>query len=471
MKIITFAGKICDINHDHREVFFMKASRFLSVLLILAVLAGSVAALAEDTRYEEVYKAYSINSVDAQVDGHGLFRIYERNGQYGLIDETGAVLIAPQFKNHFSYVDYGYFYVQDDSGELNNQALVDAHGNILTPYQYADFKVLDQNWVLGIKLTPTTSELYDYSGLRGTNYLIYAVDVYDFSRGTQVGSLKREQYKRAKIVAGKYLLTEDRNEKIQVYDENLQPIESNYKSLYDDELYITKVGFEDCVVSRITGETVAKGLSRVYGISRSELYWVKGDNSRSNWGLMDRTGKLLTELDYDSDYSSNNGGYMVVSYYDKKGLMRLSDGQVVVPCKYDEILRNNNTSSYVSNGYAAVVLNGKVGFVDLNGNVTCEPKYAKAAVTVLGCTMYATDLDGTYIVIAADGTVTRDIAAIREYNCSADGYFLSAQNADGLWGVIDWHGESVIPYINKDYFSVKHNNYVIYNETLYRLAR
>ena len=141
MKIITFAGKICDINHDHREVFFMKASRFLSVLLILAVLAGSVAALAEDTRYEEVYKAYSINSVDAQVDGRGLFRIYERNGQYGLIDETGAVLIAPQF-TRLSYVDYGYFYVQDDSVELNNQALVDAHGNILTPYQYADFKVL-----------------------------------------------------------------------------------------------------------------------------------------------------------------------------------------------------------------------------------------------------------------------------------------------------------------------------------------
>ena len=446
----------------------MKASRILSALLILALLLGSVAALAEETRYQEVYKAYSISRVDATLDGHGLFRIYDRQYKYGLIDDTGAVLIEPKYER-FSHVANGYFQIRDDSGELNNEALVDVHGNQLTPFQYADFKVMDQNWVLAIKLTPTTSELYDYSGSKGTNYLIYAVDVYDFSRGTQmVGTLKREQYKRAKILVGKYLLVSDRNDQVQLYDENLQPIDSGYKDLYSDELYITKVGFEDCVVSRITGETVTKGISRVYQIGYSDYFWVKGE---SKWGLMDRTGKLLTDLDYDSDYSSNYGGYIAIKYYGKKGLMRLSDGQVVVPCKYDEILRNSSTGNYISNGYVAVVSDGKVGFVDLEGNVTCEPKYAKTAVTLLGCTMFATDLDGSIVVIAADGKVTRDIAGLKEYSCSDDGYFLSAKSAEGKWGIIDWHGEEVVPYINNDNFTVWHNDFVIYNNTLYRLTR
>lgn len=448
----------------------MKVSRWIGILIVAVLMTSITSGFAEELRYQEVFSAYSISSTDAEIDGHKLFIVNDRSWKYGLMDDTGEVRIPIQFENRLSYVGSKYFSARNEN-EINNLALVDVNGELLTNYQYADFEVLDDNWVLGIKITPTSGELYDYSGWSSGKYLIYAVDVFDFSRGTQVGSFKREEYKRAKVINGEYLLVVDRNDKVQLYDKNVQPVESAYTDYYDDELYITTVGFEKCVVSRITGETVAKGLSRVYGIGKSDLYWVKGEASRSGWGLMDREGKLITALDYDSDYSSNYGGYIEVSYYDKIGLMRLSDGEIVVPCEYDDILYGYNNYDYVCNGYVAVVKDGKVGFVDINGNITCEPKYAKTAVTVLGCTMYATDLDGSVILIAADGTITRDIKALKDYSSSNDGYFLSVQGDNGAWGIIDWHGETVIPYINEDYFNVRGNGFVIYNDTLYRLIR
>ena len=448
----------------------MKLSRWFGCLLILVLLTGTVAGVAEDARYEEVFKEYSISSTDAVIDGHRLFSVYNRQWKHGLMDDTGSVRVPLEYEYRISHEGYGFFSVRN-ADDINNKAIIDGSGNLLTGYQYADFSVLNENWVLGIKVTPTTGELYDYTGSSNAKYLIYAVDVYDFSRGVMVGTLRRETYKRAQIVSGEYLLVLDRNDNVQLYDKNLQPIDSAYTSYYDDELYVTTVGFEKCVVSRTTGETVAKGLSRAYSINRSDYYWVKGEASRSGWGLMDREGNLLTELDYDSDYSTNYGGYIEVSYYDKTGLMRLSDGKLIVPCEYDDILYGYNGYSYISNGYIAVVKDGKVGFVDTEGNVTCDPKYARTAVTVLGCTMYATDLDGSIIVIAADGTITRNIQALKEYGCSDDGYFLSVQDGNGAWGVIDWHGETVLPFISESSFSVRGEGFVVYNDTLYRLIR
>ena len=153
--------------------------------------------------------------------------------------------------------------------------------------------------------------------------------------------------------------------------------------------------------------------------------------------------------------------------------MRLSDGQMIVPCEYDEILHSYNRSaySYVFNGYIAVVKNDRVGFVDVDGNVTCQPRYIKAAVTVLGCTLYGIDLDGSVTLIAADGTVTRGITAINQFNGSADGYFLSVQDDHEAYGIIDWHGEIVVPYVKDSYFKVHGNDFVVYKDTLYRLIR
>ncbi len=450
------------------EDYDMKASRALGILLILLLLTVTVSGIADETRYEEVFKEYGIYSSCPEVDGHLLFTVYNKAWKYGVIDETGTIRIPIQFDHSPSHVGYGYFSVRNEE-EINNQALINADGEILTKYQYAAFNVLDQNWVLGIKVTPTTSELYDYSG-SSAKYLIYSVDVYNFSLSSdKVGSLRREQYKWAKVIHGDYLLVQDRNEQVQLYDSGLQPIESAFTGMYQEALYVTTVGFEKCVVSRATGEAVAKGISYVTSIGSTGLYWAKGEASRSGYGLMDSSGNLISALDYDSYFTSGFDGYIKVSYYDRIGLMRLSDGQIVVPCEYDDILYKN--SRYVNNGYVAVVKDNKVGFVDLNGNVTCEPRYAKAAVTVLGCTMYAIDLDGTVVVIAADGTVIRDIKALNEYGCSSDGYFLSVQGDGDAWGIIDWHGETVIPFIGEDHFSVKGDGYVIFNDTLYRLLR
>ena len=452
----------------------MKTSRFLGLLLALVLLSGLVSAAAEDTaRFQQVFSEASITSTDAVADGHRVLVVSNRERKYGLMDDTGAVLVPLQYESRISHVAGAFFSVRsEDDGEdaINTLALIDAKGSLLTEYAYGDFVAVDENWVLGVQLQETTGEPYDYSGLFGGKYLISGVDVFNFARDGKAGALTRDQYKRAKAVGESHLLVADRNDQVQLYDSALQPVESTFTSLYDEEIYVADVNMEKCAVSRATGETIARGVDRVNSISRSGLFWARPVGG-SAWGLMDRTGDFLSAVEYDSTYSANYGGYMKVSRDNKIGLLSLENGQLAVPCQYDDVLYGYTSNSYVNNGYAAVVSDGKVGFVDLEGNVTCEPRYAKSAVTVLGCTLYAADMDGTVTVVAADGTVSRGLKALKEYGCSGDGYFLSVQGENDLWGIVDWHGEEVVPCQASSNYTVRGSDLVIYNDTLYRLVR
>ena len=96
------------------------------------------------------------------------------------------------------------------------------------------------------------------------------------------------------------------------------------------------------------------------------------------------------------------------------------------------------------NGYVCVEKDGKVGFVDTDGQVTCELKYGAAGVTQHGCTLTVTDLDGSIYIVAADGTQTQtDFDEVDEYS-GGDGSLLIVSKNDA-YGLVDWHGNEVLP--------------------------
>ncbi len=82
----------------------MKASRALGILLILLLLTVTVSGIAEETRYQEIFKEYSINYSGAEVDGHLLFTVYNRSWKYGLIDDTGTIRIPLQLDRSPSHL-------------------------------------------------------------------------------------------------------------------------------------------------------------------------------------------------------------------------------------------------------------------------------------------------------------------------------------------------------------------------------
>ena len=74
---------------------------------------------------------------------------------------------------------------------------------------------------------------------------------------------------------------------------------------------------------------------------------------------------------------------------------------------------------------------------------SCKPLYDKRAVTNIGCTLVFTTLEGVLSVIAADGEINTvdadEILATR-----GNGYLLEAQKS-GSFGLIDWHGNIILP--------------------------
>ena len=80
--------------------------------------------------------------------------------------------------------------------------------------------------------------------------------------------------------------------------------------------------------------------------------------------------------------------------------------------------------------------------------MSCEIKYNTKEVTTLGCVTYWKVEDGVYMLAAADGVETEvHVDSIYSKN-RGDGHVLVAQK-DGWYGLIDWHGNEVLPFEHK----------------------
>ena len=149
--------------------------------------------------------------------------------------------------------------------------------------------------------------------------------------------------------------------------------------------------------------------------------------------------------------------------------MMPAGGTLAVPCEYDEVYYFGLATiyRYVNNGYVCVEKDGKVGFVDTDGQVTCELKYGAAGVTQHGCSLTVTDLDGSIYIVAADGTQTQtDFDEVDEYS-GGDGSLLVVCK-DDAYGLVDWHGNEVLPleYASYDISITDYADAVIVDDTL-----
>ena len=109
-----------------------------------------------------------------------------------------------------------------------------------------------------------------------------------------------------------------------------------------------------------------------------------------------------------------------------------------------------------------VVQDGKFGYIDSQGNTTMEPKYSESAVEVNGVTAILTDLEGNERLLAADGTET----VVEGYERivplqNGSGFYYRTEDAEYNEGMIDWHGNEIIPCENDDIVISGDGKYVL----------
>ena len=385
----------------------------LAILLAALLALSAVSALAEITLtpYADVENA-------GVVSGCNLLKLDLRNG-YALATMDGTQLTEDAYSSSF-YYEKGWITARklsDDDYQTNGVLSVD--GQEVVPFRYGDVKIKNAFWALGFTLTLATADNYDYNswGSDNTYYLIDTVDVYYLPEAKCVATMVRANFKDCDAY-GAYINIEDRaTGVVTTYDSNFNAL-GQVKSSYNTDLI--------------------------------PHYTTYSENGQQ--GLLDPDGNVVLPASYKYVDANVHDGYYTVSTGDLYGLADLN-GNVVVPPEFDRIMTSYYASSsdfsnpYVVNGYVAVVKDDKLGYYSVaEGRVSCEPRYAKDNLDNHGMCAQYTDMAGTPCLLAADGVET----ALEGYDNvypldGAGGMFYRVNDADYNYGVVDWHGNIILP--------------------------
>ena len=405
--------------------------RVCLALLALFVCAGACAeGAAPSLRAAGTFSNY------AQFTTHGSM-IVDADADYreGLFTVEGEQVVPCAYESLITGAR-GRYVVQAQDG-LNTRGAIDEAGNELVPQQYGDILFLPERWVVGVTLEQTLGNDCDYEDyIDGKNYNAVAYDVYDLERGEKVGFFSRRGC-RTVCAHGDYLYVLDRAGTVTVYDENLRKVRSGLESPYD--AYETQ---EAGVVSLSTGEVILAG-HRYAARAGDGLLAVVDESGKA--GVCDVSGQMLVACDYDGLYAFDALGQARVEQDERMGLVN-ARGETLVPCEYDDIKRLFYDGDYVCaiDGYACVEQDGCLGYVGPGGEVTCPIYYSGA--TVIGLSMILPDIYGNLYIIAADGAISKTDYVEFDPYAGGDGRLLKARNAQGMWGVVDYHGNELTAF-------------------------
>lgn len=415
----------------------MRGNRKCAMMTFFAV--GAAAALPLTASAEiSLEKAYEVAGTGRFVNGSNLL-IMEGDSGYYLTSMDGQIK-SEEIYRRTTENEYGMIIVNQNNEELNNTGALNQNAQEMIPAKYGDIKVLNDEWALGITLKEATADQYDYENLWGDEayYLIDTVDVYHVADGAAVclATLPRENIMDTQAY-GSYINIQDRaTGTVDTYDASFQKVASDVGDIYEEPEANAKL-----VVYRENGQ----------------------------YGVKDAQGNIVLEPSF-STIGDFRYGYAEVYSDDKRGLID-EQGNVVVEPVYDDVeslfyLPYVNEYGagygYNANGYFAVVQDGKFGYIDTQGNTTMEPKYSESAVEVNGVTAILTDLEGNERLLAADGTET----VVEGYERivplqNGSGFYYRTEDAEYNEGMIDWHGNEIIPCENDDIVISGDGKYVL----------
>lgn len=408
----------------------MKVRSFLAVLLAaILVFSVSCPALAEMTLLSEIKTNADDIELNTQTKTIGIMHTGAEG--YALCTADGKQLSDSVYG--FMLAESMYFYVADEDGR-NAMGLIDSEGNEVVPMQYGLFDYLDEDWILATVYAEGTADDYDYTDWSSQYFTIDYTDVY--FKGELVGKLAREDCGYF-VTYGDYLMVESMAGEYIAYDSAMKRSDfpSTYLFEYDyDEAYenLYHVGSNQPAF-------VPSCTLRPEQVDQSIMY--------DDGNFYDLQGNVVFTAANKYDYVYDYDGDYAVSTID--GLVGVVDraGNEVLPCVYDDI---SYAESIFASGYQAVIKDEKIGFVDLDGNVTCDFVYGVDDVQLYAnpFNVLADDEGNNIILSAAVGELPErymDVAYSFVDTCP----LIAVQKLDGQVGVLNLQGNAVIPFDGK----------------------
>ena len=373
----------------------------------------------------------------------------KKDNSLGLFTSAGEEVI-PFGCAAINYLNHGFFSVSKLKDAQNALAIFQG-GLQISDYQYGVVTVYDRHWVAGTVLQESAEEA-DVT-LNNVKYQISRWDLYYVGEGPSeegflAGSLDRQQFAEAKQ-HGNYMSIKDREGNVKVYDQSFQQIPMEAAdvkaSYYQVETYQ--------IISKITNEVIANGYSEVAEADLpGRMLLIASAVNMSGLkvsAILDLDGAELMPAEY-SVVTMGDPYVVVANEAGLRGLYSLEDKKLIVPCEFSNIVAcATSVDTYVNNGYVCVEKDGKRGFVSVEtGETTLEPAFNGRIAKNYGCALVFDGEDG-YVLVSADG-MRSDMPEYDEISATrGDGTLLVAKKG-GFFGVIDWHGEEVLPFIHKN---------------------
>ncbi len=426
----------------------MRKRLLLLTTIALTTSICAIPASAEEAGSTASYIDVVASSLELDSDSDGPLIAYRYNDKnnYVLIDTQGNVLSQEYGYINSNYSDvHGLYIVESDTG-VHDEGCIDSSGNVVIPLEYADISVVSDRWMYGIKLVPSTEEDQDYTytiyGRTENTKEYYRIDTVDFFFDREkVGTLNRSEFGNSTVTAyGAYIMVTNRAGYRVFYNNKMEksPYQPEYSGEFDSSYkngtttYIHCGSGEKAFVPEFT--VPLEDLGNPYVYDKAVLYDAHGNvvfNAMQN---------------YDS-IRSFKGGYAVVRMNSKSGLIDLT-GKEVIPVVYDDL--GYSEEEPLKYGCISAVKDGKFGFVDANGNVTCDFVYSNDIVRNRVTFGSVQNLDGTIIVLSGLAGELPEHYAEVDFQGYQGSYAFVATTTEGERGIVDIYGNTLVPF-SSDY--------------------
>ena len=320
---------------------------------------------------------------------------------------------------------------------------VSAEGKEMVPPRYFDIKQVSDRWTIGI-LAEIVDKDVEHEYTNGAR--ITRADAY--FQGTLVASLTRDEYDTASAF-GDYLYVKARVTKGDMAGFAISPTgerrevrrtHTQFEGSYGDIIH-TATGEPAFVPSfSLAPDSIVPSIWRISNNKFSDVY--------GNTFVIDRELDGLSGGEVSENKRGN--GYFVVTAKDERMGLYSFDGKEILPIEYDAIGGEYN-GGYFRNGYQAVVKDGMVGYVDLQGKPVsgftfrysdgfkgfkynnpfmwiADPLSGKLIIMSVGCNEMPKKYDEVVIMS----------------NSRPDSFVLGVRD-NGLCGAIDIYGNEIIP--------------------------
>lgn len=339
---------------------------------------------------------------------------YALEKQMELIDTQYS---NPQFSRYTSY-ESGFVLMED--ADTEKTGVMTTKAQMVVPCEFDNVNILNENWIAAYLLKEATESDYDFQSYSDNGYYQIETAVIYHIGETETASVKLTRDQVAELQAdGDYLNVQDRSSgKVTTYDASFNAV-----AAADSIWNFGEYSYENVVLDQISDKS-GHGALRVYDDG-----YVMG-----------------------SDWDSEAG----------KSVYGVTDmnGEVILPFEYDRIHYNYGGSGRClsTKGYFCVEKDDKIGFVTKGGEVSCELKYDSENFECDGLAGTYKNGDGTYTIIAADGT---ESGPYPNYpHGRANGMIFEVSTIDGNPILVDWHGNELLKGYSYYSFSDSGNYFV-----------